>query len=270
MLTFRRPYGTTYGSRGPGKGRFILGLIIALIAILSYFMSAEDNPITGERQYVSLSPHQEIAMGLQAAPHMASQYGGLSTDTSKQQLVDKVGHQLVTSSVARQTSWKYEFHVLADSQVLNAFALPGGQIFITEGLLNKLSMEDEVAAVLSHEMVHVIARHGAQHMAKQQLASGLSGAAVIATGEYGAGEMAALIGQMVNMKYGREDELESDMFGVRLMLESGYDPQAMISVMQILQQASQGNRQPEFFSTHPNPTNRIGRIKEAIAHYKDK
>jgi predicted Zn-dependent protease len=116
----------------------------------------------------------------------------------------------------------------------------------------------------------VVARHGAEHIAKQQLTQGLTGAAVLATydpndpSSRGSAAVAAMIGQLVTMRFGRQDELESDQLGVRFSGESGYDPRSMIDLMKILDQSSQGNRPPEFFSTHPNPENRIQRIQEAI------
>jgi predicted Zn-dependent protease len=246
------------------KGRLFLGLIVAAFAVGSYFMSAEINPITGEKQHLAMSAAQEIAMGLQAAPQMAQQYGGLSADAVKQDRVDRIGRRLVEGSVARDADWRYDFHVLADRRIVNAFALPGGQVFITQALLDQLKTDDHIASVLAHEIGHVLARHGAQQMAKVQLTQGLSSAAVMASGDYNTGRMAAMIGQVVNMKYGREDELESDTLGVRLMHEAGYDPQAMIDVMHVLEAQAKGSRPPEFFSTHPNPENRIQRIHQAI------
>lgn len=255
-----------YVTRGGGfsKGRLVFGLLFALFALVSYFMTSEVNPVTGEKQHLSLSKDEEIALGLHAAPQMAREYGGLAKDDKKQVLVDAVGERLVSQSVAGKGSWKYDFHVLADRQTINAFALPGGQIFITQALLDKLGSDDQVAGVLAHEISHVLARHGAQQMAKAQLTQGLTGAAVIASGDYNTGRLAQMVGQMVNMRYGREDEIESDTLGVRLMREAGYKPEAMIEVMKILAQSSKGGNTPEFFSTHPNPDNRIQRIREAI------
>lgn len=253
-----------FRNRGFSKGRLIIGLVLALFAIISYYTSSETNPITGEVQRISISPDQEIALGLQAVPEMQRQYGGLTSDDERQQRVNRIGTTLIQRSVANKTDWKYDFHVLADSETVNAFALPGGQVFITQGLLDKLKTDDHVAGVLAHEMTHVIARHGAQKLAKMQLAQGLSGAAVIASGDYSSGQLVQMVGQMVGMKYGREDELESDNLGVRIMHEAGFDPHAMIEVMKILEASSGGGRQLEFFSTHPNPENRIQRIEEAI------
>ena len=249
--------------------RLIIGLALAGWALLSYFGSTEYNEITGEEQRVAISPEQEIALGLQSAPQMARQHGGLHPDTRAQAHIDEIGARLVKRSAAHDTGWNWQFHLLRDSDTVNAFALPGGQIFMTAALYKRLESNDQVAGVLGHEIGHVIARHGAEHLAKQQLTAGLTGAATVAAGSEGMGRMTQMIGQMVNMKYGREDELESDKLGVRFMVEAGYNPTALIRVMEILAKASGGaGRQPEFFSTHPNPENRIERIKEEITKYR--
>jgi len=142
--------------------------------------------------------------------------------------------------------------------------LPGGQIFISTGLYNLLQTEGQLAGVLGHEIGHVIARHSSQRLAKNKLTQGLTGAVAVATGDASATQVAAVVGELINMSYGRDDELESDALGVRFMSEAGYDPRAMIEVMKILAKASGGARQPEFFSTHPNPENRIEKIQETI------
>jgi predicted Zn-dependent protease len=147
---------------------------------------------------------------------------------------------------------------------VNAFALPGGQVFITDALASRLETEGQLAGVFGHEIGHVVARHGAQRIAKSQLTNGLIGAVAVASEDQRTAMMAAMIGQLVNMKYGRNDELESDRIGVKMMADAGYDPRAMIRVMEVLAEASKGGAPPEFFSTHPNPENRIGRIQEAI------
>jgi len=148
---------------------------------------------------------------------------------------------------------------------VNAFALPGGPVFITEGLLRLLKTEAELAGVLGHEIGHVIARHSSERLAKQQLTQGLLGALVVGSGDYTTAQIGQMVGSMINMKYGREDELEADALGIRIMVEGGYDPRGMIRVMEVLAQASSGSRQPEFVSTHPAPENRAEKIKQAIA-----
>ncbi len=249
---------------GNRQGSWVIGLLIAGFALFSYYNSADVNNVTGEKQYVAMSPDQEIALGLQSAPHMARQYGGLSQNAKATNYVKAVGNKIVKNSAAKTTNWNFDFHVLADDKTVNAFALPGGQVFITEGLLAKLKTEDQLAGVLAHEIGHVIARHGAEHLAKQRLTSGLVVATAVGTGDNSSAQMAAMIGQVVNLKYGRGDELESDKLGVRFMHEAGYDPNALIDVMKILAESAGKGRMPEFFSSHPNPENRIENIKEEI------
>jgi predicted Zn-dependent protease len=248
-----------------------MGLVIAVIALCSYFGSSVYNPVTGEEQHLSLTPRQEIALGLQSAPQMIQQYGGLYPDQQQQDYVDRVGNKIVQESAAGQTEWQYEFHLLNDPETINAFALPGGQIFITTALLSRFQTEGQLAGVLGHEIGHVVARHSAQQIAKSELTQGLIGGVVVAASDpnnprsgAAAAQIATVVGQLVNMKFGREDELQSDQLGVRFMAEAGYDPRAMVAVMQILAEAGDGGRQPEFFSTHPNPENRLQRIQEAI------
>ena len=250
--------------RSSGIGlRLLLALGLALFSVISYFGTRTTNAVTGEVQYVDLSPEQEIAMGLQAAPQMAQQHGGLHPDDEAQALVDQVGADIVQSSIASQTPYRYEFHLLADEQLVNAFALPGGQIFITAALMNRLESIGQLAGILGHEVGHVVARHSAEHLAKQKLTQGLVGA-VGAASDIGGARMAQAVGQMINMRYGREDELESDRLGVEFMADAGYDPRSLIGVMRILEEASGGSSQPEFASTHPSSANRIAQIEALI------
>ena len=248
-----------------GKGRLVIAAIIALFAIISYFGTSSENPLTGEKQRVALTPEQEIALGYKSAPEMAAQMGGVSRNAQAVALVQRVGDLLVQQSVAAKSPYKFSFHVLADPKTVNAFALPGGPIFITEGLLRLLKSEAELAGVLGHEIGHVIARHSSERLAKQQLTQGLLGALVVGSGDYSAAQIGQVVGSMINMSYGREDEIESDTLGIRIMSEAGYDPRGMIRVMEVLAKASGGSRQPEFMSTHPAPENRSERIKQAIA-----
>ena len=255
------------------SGKLILAVIIALASYLGYCMKQQTNSITGEVQNISLSPSEEIAIGLNSAPQMMAEFGGEYPNPKVQALMDQVGEKLLRNSVAGKSEYQFDFHVLADDQTINAFALPGGQVFITMGLLKRLKTEDQLACVVGHEIGHVIGRHGAEHMAKQELTQGLIGAAQVATADAnnpnGSAQIAAFVGNMINMKYGREDEIESDNFGVQFLLSAGYDPNAMIEVMEILAEAANGQRQPEFMSSHPSPENRIQKLKETIAYYKN-
>jgi beta-barrel assembly-enhancing protease len=251
-------------------GRILVALVIAAISVIGYLGSKSYNPVTEEDQYVAISPEQEIVLGLQAAPELARVYGGLDPDPDSQAYVDEVCERLVQGSEAQATDWPFECHLLADDETINAFALPGGQVFITAALFDALETEGQLAGVLAHEIGHVVARHSAQQIAKAQLTEGLTGAVVVASydpqdpNSRAAVYMAQIVGQLVNMKFGRDDELQSDRLGVQFMAEAGYDPRALIRVMEILASSTEGARPPEFFSTHPNPDNRIARIQQAI------
>lgn len=249
--------------RGSWKIRILIGLAIVAFAFVQRCSNKEENPYTGRVQNINMSADQEIAIGLQSAPEMAQQHGGLYPDERMQALVDAVGNKLIQNSIARETPYKYDFHLLADDRAINAFALPGGQCFITYALFSQLT-EAQLAGVLGHEIGHVIGRHSAERIAESSFWQ------TLATGASVGGDMGSLvsgIGQNTLLKNGRGDELESDELGVLFMIQAGYDPYEMIKVMEILKSAAGPNRVPEFQSTHPDPENRIEKIKEAIEKY---
>ena len=271
----RQGYDQGYGGRRSGfPMRIVIGLVIAGIGLVTYFSRTQINPVTGEKQRVAMSVDQEKALGLQAAPKMAQQMGG-ALDPQKDRdalMVAEVGHKLVKQTEATKSPYvgNFNFYLLDDPNTINAFALPGGQIFITRGLYNRLQDESQLAGVLGHEVGHVIHRHSAEHMAKGQLGQML----VVATGvgasdEGGRGQMAAaaaaMANQMMQLKYGRQDETESDTYGIKLMEQAGYDPRGMLAVMQVLKEAGGGRKQPEFLMSHPLPENRLEEIKRVIA-----
>ena len=255
------------------KFRLIIGLVMVAFAYFSYLSKTQENALTGEKQKVSMTPEQEVAMGLQSAPQMAQEYGGLYPDNEVQNQVKAVGMKLVNTfnqelaAKGISNPYKFNFYVLRDPKTINAFALPGGQVFITAGLLSRLKSEDQLAGVLGHEIGHVIHRHSSVQMAKSEFLQGLAGAAMASAGDMGAGQIASYVAQMKMLKYGRDDELQSDEFGVKAMIQSGYNPEAMIEVMEILAEASGGREPEEFMSSHPSPSNRIEKIKEHIQKY---
>jgi len=274
----RRYYGGTgdpYSrqGRGAGTGRFkimlIIGLLMAGYQAFKYYGNTQTNPITGEEQRVQWTAEQEKAIGLNAAPQMAQQHGGVHPDERARNTVASVGNRLVNNSIVRRSQYDYNFYLLRDDRVVNAFALPGGQVFITAALYGRLENEDQLAGVLGHEIGHVIHRHGAERMAKSGFIQGLIQSVLIGSGGDGSvAQIANVVGQYSSMKYGREQELESDDFGVRLMIEAGYDAENLIGVMDILEEASGGSRVPEFQSSHPSPENRREKIREAIRKYE--
>jgi predicted Zn-dependent protease len=252
--------------------RLIIAAAIALFALISYYgRPGDENQVTGEVERVAFPEEKdEIALGLQALPEIARQFGGRvqgpAADT-----VALMGTRLVRvleedlDAKGRANPYEFQFHLLADPNTVNAFALPGGQIFITRALAERLSTEGQLAGVLGHEMGHVLARHGNKRMAQEQLFTGLATAAGVGGGgDINSMRMAQLAKQMVSMNYGRQDEYESDKWGVRICLLAGYDPKAMIGLMEVLAEAG-GEGPPEFMSTHPKPANRIEYIKNVIA-----
>ena len=254
---------------GGGCIRIVLALAVAAFAVISFLGSRQTNPVTGQDQYITITKDQEIALGLQSAPEMEAQFGGLEPDSRYQNAVQIIGAKLVKESFASQADYPFEFHVLADAQTVNAFALPGGPVYVTRALLDQMQTEGEVASVLAHEISHVVARHSAEQISSQQLTQGLTGAVVMATydpnnpGSMATAEVAMLIGQLVGMKFSRNDENIADSMGVKVMAQANYDPRSMVAVMKILEQAGSGNG-VEFFSTHPSPENRITLINQAI------
>jgi beta-barrel assembly-enhancing protease len=254
------------------KIRLIIGLIMAAVAAFSYFTKSQVNPVTGEVQHIDMTPDQEVAMGLQSAPQMAQEYGGEVENAEVRDLVNRVGGKLFQATEAKNSPYNFQFHPLADPETINAFALPGGQVFITMGLLKRLKSEDQLAGVLGHEMGHVINRHSAEQMAKTSFVQGLVGAVTAATSDpysgMSAGQIAQYVAEAKLMKFSRNDELEADEYGVKYLLQAGYNPEEMIAVMEVLKQASGGKRQDDFMSSHPNPDNRIEKIREAIAKYR--
>lgn len=250
--------------------RFGIGLIFAIFALFNYYGNVTENPITGEKQRIQMSPRQEIVLGVQSREQLAAQHGGLYPDRNLQNYLDRVGKRVVEKSVAAQSPYPFEFHLLRDPQTVNAFALPGGQVFITAAMLSRLNSEAQLAGVLGHEVGHVIGRHGAEHLARRQLGAALVNAVgVAASDDPQSGRQAAIVAQavnqLVNLKYGREDELESDRLGLEFMTEAGYNPQGIVELMQILKSVGSGSRPPEFLSSHPDPGNRVVQLKQMIS-----
>jgi len=270
MWNRRDGYGGEVRTGSRAGIQILIAVGVALFSLFTYFSQTQVNEVTNEKQHIAISPRQEIALGLQSAPQMADQFGGPAADPAAQALVSEIGNEIVNNSDAHKTPYKFSFQVLNDRKTVNAFALPGGPVFITEALLTRLKTRGQIAGVLGHEIGHVVARHSAEHLAKAELTQGLTGAAVLATydpndaSSRNSAIIASLVGQAVNMRFGRQDELESDRLGVKYMAQSGYDPNSMIDVMAVLKAAA-GSRTIEFFSTHPNPENRTEKIKEAIS-----
>jgi beta-barrel assembly-enhancing protease len=258
--------------------------IMAMLAMLAfgyftYTTSTEKryNEFTGESVRVKLKPEQEVAMGLQSVPEMVQQFGGAYDEPILQNKINKIGARLLAAKeeILRRRNqddfeYPFAFHVLNDKKTINAFALPGGQVFITYALLAQLPNEDAVAGVLGHEIGHVLAWHSNKQMAKSSLLQSIATAAAMATGDGARNGQAIgqMVGQLLQTKYGREDESQSDRIGVQLMLVAGYDPTQLVAVMEVLKESMKGNRAPEILSSHPFPETRAKQIGVYIDHFR--
>lgn len=235
------------------------------------FAACATNPATGRRELSLVSESQEIAMGQEADPVITAQMGGLYPDSSLQQYVRAIGLSMATTSERPDLPWT--FRVL-DDDLINAFALPGGFIYVTRGILAHMNSEAELAAVLGHEIGHVTARHSASQMTRAQLAQiGLGVGMIFSETIRGVGEAAAAGLQLLFLKFGRDDERQSDELGFRYMTRERYDPNGMTAVMRMLDSTSPAAEGgvPNWLSTHPDPGDRVqaneARIAAANADY---
>lgn len=238
--------------------------LVALAGIVGA-LGCATNPVTGKRELALVSEAQEIEMGRQGAAEVTTAIG-LYPNATLQAYVNRIGHALAATTERPGLPW--EFQVVDDASI-NAFALPGGFIFVTRGLLSHMTNEAELASVLGHESGHVSARHSVQQMSRQQVAAiGLGVGSVLSPAIAKYGQIAGAGLGLLFLKYGREDETQSDQLGFRYALAGGYDTREMISVFQMLQGAAQqsgGGRLPEWQSTHPDPGNRIAAVQALVA-----
>jgi predicted Zn-dependent protease len=223
------------------------------------------NPVTGERELALISESQEIGMGQQGSAQVIAAIG-LVPDAALQSYVNRIGQKMAAGAERPQLPW--EFHVLEDASV-NAFAMPGGFIFVTRGILTHMMNEAQLASVLGHEIGHVTARHSVQQMSRQQLASlGLGLGSILSPTIAEFGQVASAGLGLLFLKYGRDDETQSDRLGFRYALSDGYDTRQMGAVFDMLRRDAQlggGGRLPEWQSSHPDPGNRIEEVQRMVA-----
>jgi len=227
----------------------------ALLVLAVTLGACAVNPVTGKRELSLVSADQELAIGKEGYTATMAEYGVLE-DARLAAYVDSVGQQLAKRSELPQLKWHF---TVLDDPTVNAFAMPGGYIYITRGILAHLQSEAQLAGVLGHEIGHVTARHSARHITQQQLAGlGLGLASVISEDfrRYGAAAEQAL--GLLLLKYGRDDENQADALGVRYSTSATYDPREIPSTYSMLRRISEraGQRLPSFLSTHPDPGDR--------------
>lgn len=223
------------------------------------------NPATGERQLSLISEQQEIAIGGEAAGQVAQQIG-LVEHEALQRYVEDVGRRLAAVSERPDLPWQFR---VVDDPTPNAFALPGGYIFVTRGLATLLTTEAQLAAVLGHEIGHVTARHSVAQMSRAQLAQlGLGLGMVLSPDIAQLGDLLGSGLQLLFLKYGRDDERQSDELGFRYMLETGYDVEQVDDVFRALLAAGEqagASPLPSWLSSHPTEAERIRNAEARVA-----
>lgn len=243
----------------PHRHSLLLGTGLAL-----GLLSCARNPVTGKSELSLVSESQEIQMGQQASQQV-SQSIGLYNDAKVQTYVANLGKRMAAKSERPNLPW--EFHVVDDASV-NAFALPGGFIYLTRGLMTSINDEAELATVLGHEIGHVTNRHSVQQISKAQLAQlGLGIGSILSSDIARFGQIASAGLGILFLKYGRDAENQADQAGFRYALDQNYDVREMTDVFQTLNRVSEaggGGKLPEWLSTHPNPENRIEHIENIL------
>ena len=236
------------------KTIFLLFLPVLLLAV-----GCATNPISGKSQLMLFSEDQDIELGKSYAPEVEKEMGGKIQNLTLQNYINSVG--LRVAAVSHKPYFDYHYTALEDKMV-NAFALPGGYIFITRGMLEKLTSEAELASVLAHETTHVVARHSSAQISRE-IGIEIALSAVSTKAPSGAMQVAGIARQIIGLSYSRSQERQADLAGLDYMVKAGYDPYAMVETMQMLE-AENKSGQIEFLSTHPSPENRVEYIAQAI------
>ncbi|HEY0058966.1 MAG TPA: M48 family metalloprotease [Flavisolibacter sp.] len=248
------------------KKYILFGFFSASLVIIN---SCATNPVTGKRQVVLMSEEQELAMGKEADPQIVAQYG-LYQDAGLQSFITQKGKEMV--AVSHRPNIAYEFRIV-DSDVLNAFAIPG-YVYFTRGIMAHFNNEAEFAGVLGHEIGHITARHSVSQQTKSTLSQiGLIGAMVVSPQLAQFGEVASQGLGLFLLKFGRDAERQSDELGVEYSTKIGYDAAEMagfFNTLERMSQASGAEELPNFLSTHPNPGERNATVAKLAATWKQK
>src|SRR2546430_4329575 len=241
--------------------------VAALVAAGLLFAGCARNPATGKNELMLVSESQEIQMGQQADSQVIASIG-LYPDQALQSYIMDLGKKLAATSERPNLPWTFR---VVDDPSVNAFAIPGGFVYVTRGILAHMTNEAELATVVGHEIGHVTARHTAHQISREQVAN--LGLAIGSIASSQVGKYAGLAGQALSvlfLKFSRENENTADALGVRYSSRANYDSRQMDSVMSMLDriESGSGGRLPEWLATHPNPGNRIEHINQVLAQTK--
>jgi beta-barrel assembly-enhancing protease len=249
---------------------------VVLLVVQAHSQSAI--PTFPDPGKTSMSRENQEAMGKEVAAQVYQQMPVLPDSSPETQYIRQLGQKLV-ATIPSQYSWPFEFHVVAQKEI-NAFALPGGQMFINIGTITAAANEAELAGVMGHEMAHVYMQHSAKQAGKAKTTSMLAGLASMALGMSGAGDMAGgLVGQLsqmgiqmgaqgLMMKYSRGDESQADAVGAVILYKAGYDPQGMADFFKAMETQG-GEAPPQWLSSHPSPGNRQQAIQKQIRNWPE-
>jgi predicted Zn-dependent protease len=247
----------------------MVALLLAAMCFLAYYGMRELAPATEEHERVDLTVEQEIRIGIEAAPRIMERYGGLHPDRRLHARAAEVGGRLVSRSRAGRTPYAFRFHVLAAENAIDAFALPGGQVCLTAGLLSRLITEGELAGVLGHQISHVVARHVSEQL-RRAVPSGRrsSRAFPLAKSVWNdarsarSNAVSVFVSNHRALRFASDEELEADQLALRFLTEAGYDPRALARVMDLL--SASGAGAADFLRAHPDPDRRLERIRSAM------
>lgn len=243
-----------------------LAILLNVVSILS---SCAVDPVTGRTGLMLMSENEEIQLGTKTDREITKEYG-LYNDGVLTQYITGVGHRL--GELSHRPQLPYDFKIL-DTSTVNAFAVPGGFVYMTRGILAYLNSEAELACVMGHEIGHITARHSAEQYSRAQLAQiGLVAGMIISPTFARLGDVAQLGVQMLFLRFSRDNEREADDLGVEYASRAGYEAERMASffeTLEMMQPDSERGGLPEWFSTHPNPEDRIGAVRRKAAEWRE-
>ena len=249
------------------SNKYFLSLCAFTLALLVIACSV--NPVTGKKEIMFVGEEKEIAMGKGAHPSIMAQFGKYDDDKLQAFITEK-GNEM--AAVSHRSHLNYEFNVV-DSPILNAFAVPGGYVYFTRGIMAHFNNEAEFAGVLGHEIGHVTARHSAKQQTQAQLGQiGLIGAVVLSPTLASMGQSLSQGLGLLMLKYGRDMESQSDRLGVEYSTKIGYNSSHMANFFKTLarMRAKSGQSIPEFQSSHPDPINRFNNVHQLTSEWQQK
>ncbi len=247
-------------------------MIYLLLAAFLFIGCMGTAPVTGREQVLLMSPSEEKALGDSSYKDFLSK-AKISTDKAQTARIKNIGNKIAIAAQRKDFDW--EFNLVEDAQI-NAFCLPGGKVVVYTGILDLAKNDDQLATVMSHEIAHALARHGAERMSHQQISEGVQTLGNILVGatapEYtNAFNMAYGYGTQlgVMLPYSRSHEYEADEIGVHLMQKAGYNIHEAVNFWENMK-SKKGTAKIEFFSTHPTDEHRIQRISEVVEKLEKK